>query len=56
MWCVIIQAEIPIAIGPFRSEGKAETVADEWNSSHPDSGAFAVAELLMTVEQAEREL
>jgi hypothetical protein len=56
MWCVIVKAEAPFAIGPFRSKQRAEWVADRWNAKHDREGEYAVAEPMYTFEQAEDEL
>lgn len=56
MWCVIVQAESPMAIGPFRSEERAEQVAARWNAEHDRDSEYAKAEPMYTYEQAEREL
>lgn len=45
MWVVMLPGEYPETsdlFGPFRSEDKAEFVAELWNNEHPEEKAVAI--------------
>lgn len=34
MYVVVIDCEVPQVIGPFRSEQRADAIAEKWNAEH----------------------
>lgn len=53
-WCVVVDTDTPMAIGPFVEQDDAQAVCDTWNARHP--GSPAMVEPLISYNQADGQL